>query len=145
VLIFFFLGFSPGPHSQEDLKIWRSFVEILKGGEFPAEKIRPLHESLVEPIQGFLKIMRENADWTEWDREPEVIKGDGTVHYITSLTYKTTTDYSFTFLVDEKNWYLQHFETIFVRLDKVISFPTSEFPDMPEDRKIIFRFTRQSN
>jgi len=120
-------------------------VEILKGGEFPAEKIRPLHESLVEPIQGFLKIMRENADWTEWDREPEVIKGDGTVHYITSLTYKTTTDYSFTFLVDEKNWYLQHFETIFVRLDKVISFPTSEFPDMPEDRKIIFRFTRQSN
>lgn len=125
--------------SQKDLEIWRSFVDTLKKGEFPAEKIRPLHASLVKPLLGFLKIMRENADWAEWDKNPEVIKGSGTYHYITSLTFQNTADYSFTFLVEKNSWYLQHFETIFVRLDKVVFFPTSEFPDMPEDRKTVFR------
>ncbi|MGD2295017.1 MAG: hypothetical protein PVF22_04190 [Candidatus Aminicenantes bacterium] len=136
--LFFFFAYQKSP-PHKDLKIWKSFVECVKQGEFPAEKIRPLHESLVEPIQGFLKVMRENANWAEWERAPEVVKGSGTISYIIPLTYKNTVDYSFTFLVEENNWYLQHFETIFVRLDKVTSFPTSDFPDMPEDRKISFR------
>jgi len=132
-------GTSSGFQIQQELAVWKSFVEILKEGEFPVEKIRPLHASLVEPIRGFLKIMRENADWAEWDNEPEVIKGKGAIHYITSLTYQQTADYSFSFLIEGNDWYLQHFETIFVRLDKVTSFPATEFPDMPEERKIVFR------
>jgi hypothetical protein len=128
------------PPSQEDLKIWRSFVETLKGGEFPAVKIRPLHEDLVKPLQGFLDQMRELATWSEWEKNPEVVKREGSYSYIIPLTFnKEPADFSFTFIVEDNNWYLQHFETIFVRLDKVTSFPASEFPDMPEDRKIRFR------
>jgi len=100
--------------AQEDLKIWKSFVKKLKQGDFPAEKIRPLHESLVKPIQGFLKYMRANAVWSEWEREPEIVKGEGVIHYIIPLTYEHTLDYSFTFLFDSNDWYLQHFETIWL-------------------------------
>ncbi len=126
--------------SKNDLKIWKEFVEILKKGDFPQEKIRPYYETLKEPLLGFLKQMREKASWDEWEATPEIYRVENRVHFLIPLSFdgqKAT--YCFSFLVDGNNWYFQHLEAIIIRLDQISSLPTSKFPDLPEDQKMWFR------
>ena len=121
---------------QSTLKIWNEFITTLKKGDFPSDKIRPYNESLKEPMLGYLKIMYDKANWQEFEREPEVHPVDKQIHYLIPLTFdggKAT--YCFSFLVEDNNWYFQHLEAITIRLDKIGSLPTSEFPDLSEEHK----------
>ena len=125
---------------QNNLKIWKEFVTLLKKGDFPSDKIRPYNESLKEPMGGFLKIIYEKANWQEFENEPETYVVEKQAHYLIPLTLnggKAT--YCFSFLVEANVWLFQHLEAITIRLDKIGSLPTSEFPDLPENEKFWMR------
>lgn len=126
--------------SQAPPKIWNEFIATLKKDYFPPDKIRPYYESLKEPVRGFLKIIHDKADWQEFENDPEVHVVEKQVHYLIPLTFdgeKAT--YCFSFLVEGDDWYFQHLEAITIRLDKIGSLPTSEFPDLSEEQKAWMR------
>ena len=63
---------SAAAQAQDDIRIWREFVSILKKGDFLTEKIRPYLVSLSEPLLSALRKMSENASWEERKAEPEI-------------------------------------------------------------------------
>ncbi|MCK5148283.1 hypothetical protein KAR48_16115 [bacterium] len=128
-------GFVAG-QNHADTSIWKEFVIKLKENEFPRDKIRAHHESLTDAMAGFLKLMREKANWDEWNAKPEVHKVDNKIHYVIPLTFDgEQATYCFTFLIEGTNWYFQHLEAITIRLDKLGPLPTSVFPDLSKDYK----------
>lgn len=125
---------------KQDVRIWNEFTEKLKKADFPTEKLRPYYETLREPILGYLKEMREKANWEEWKATPEIHRVENKVHFIIPLTFDSTTaTYCLTFLDEPDDWYFQHIEAITIRLDKLSSIPTSKFPDLPEAKKASMR------
>jgi hypothetical protein len=128
--------------SRDDLRVWREFVEALKKGQVTADRVRPYPEmtSFKERVMEFLSTMREKAIWQEWQATPECYRVGSHLHCLIPLSFdgeKAT--YCFTFLVEGENWYFRHLEAITIRLDKIASLPTSEFPDIPESSKIWLR------
>ena len=122
--------------AMDDIEIWRQFTSTLKKGAFPEEKVRPYHESFREPLVGYLAQMNRSASWEEWEATPEIHRVDNQVHFLIPLSFDNQKDtYCFSFLVEDKNWYFQHMETITIRLDKMSPLPTSSFPDLPEGKK----------
>ena len=131
--------------SHNDLRVWREFVETLEKGQMTADKVRPYPEMTPykERIMGFLSTMREKAIWQEWQATPECYRVGSHLHYVIPLSFdgeKAT--YCFTFLVEGENWYFRHLETITIRLDKIATLPTSEFPDIAEQQKAWLRQER---
>jgi hypothetical protein len=137
-----FLAFScyNGAYAQEDLRIWRDFVGTLKAGKMTVDRIRPLTQlgDKYKPILlGFLDSVRTQASPADWEAQPEIIRVEDRIQYIvpwTANNQKVT--YCFSMLSDSTQWYFQHLETIFIRLDTVSKFPASGFPDVPEGMKI---------
>jgi len=126
--------------AQDDIEIWKKFVAILREGKFPKQMIRPYHESLREPLVGFLDQMRESASWQEWEASPEIYRVENQVHFLIPLSFENQKGtYCFSFVVDGTKWYFQHLEFITIRLDKVTSLPASRFPDLPEETKAWMR------
>jgi len=126
--------------AEDDVSIWRGFVAALKKGEMTPDRLRPYYEELRSPLMGYLKEMREKADWTEWEAEPEVHRVGNQVHFLIPLTFDgQKTEYCFTILTEGGKWYFQHLEAINIRMDKVGALPTSTFPDVPEGTKAQIR------
>jgi len=138
------LVFLQGPISfsqQDNLKVWKEFVLLFKNNELSQEHIRPHQEFPREQLMEMLNRFRKSVSWEEMEREPEVIRYDNQLNFLVPLT---TTEggkytYCFSFILEGDKWYFQHLEGIFIRLDKVATLPTSEFPDLPEDRKAWMR------
>ena len=62
------------------------------------------------------------------------------VYFIIPLTFDgETTAYCLNFLNESNVWYFQHIEGITIRLDKLLSLPTSKFPDIAEGTKAHMR------
>jgi hypothetical protein len=120
---------------QENYRMWHEFVGDLHRDQLSEDRLRPLYMSKTTMHQ-LLETMRAKADWREWEAVPEVHRQQDTVCYILPLTFdgKKKT-FSFTFLTSQGVWYLQHFESILLRLDKLGSPPISVFPDAPESQK----------
>jgi hypothetical protein len=115
-------------------------VNALKNDEMTLERIRPANDAWKETIIGWLKQIKEYAPLDELKSEPEIFRVDNKVHFITPLNFgESSRDYCFTFLIEEDNWYFHALEGIFIRLDKTPPLPTSEFPDIPEERKAVDR------
>ncbi len=128
--------------SHDDIRVWREFVGALKKGQMTVDKVRPYPEMvpLKEKLMEFLSTMREKAVWQEWQATPECYRVGSHLHYLVPLTFdgeKVT--YCFTFLVEGENWYFRQLEGITIRLDKIATLPTSEFPDIAEQNKIWLR------
>jgi hypothetical protein len=136
-----FLIFSSynGASAQDDLRIWRDFVGLLKAGKMTVDRVRPLTQlgDKYKPILlGFLDSVRTQASPADWDSRPEIIRVEDRIQYIvpwTANSQKVT--YCFSLLSDGSQWYFQHLEAIFIRLDTVSNCPTSRFPDVPEEMK----------
>ena len=125
---------------RQDISIWKEFVAALKKGEIIPDRLRPYYEELRSPLMGYLKEMREKADWPEWEAEPEIHRVGDRVHFLTSLTFDgRKAEYCFTVLQEGSGWYFQHLEAINIRMDKVGALPTSTFPDVPEETKAHIR------
>jgi hypothetical protein len=126
--------------AQNELKIWKDFVNMLKNNKMNLERIRPRGGSSKETLMGWLNSMKEKASLKELTAEPEFYHVENLVHFILPLTYEgPKINYCFTFLMEGNNWYFHGLETIFVRLDKIASLPTSKFPDVPENQKAVHR------
>ena len=126
--------------SAPDSATWHEFVDLLRSQPFPAERVRPYQEELREPVLGFLRMMREQADWGEWSREPDAFRVDDRIHFVLPLTFGgQTASYCFSFIVEDGEWYFQHVEGIFLRLDELGPLPVSEFPDLPDTTKAWMR------
>jgi hypothetical protein len=131
--------------SHDNFRVWREFVEALKKGQVTADKVRPYPEMAPyrETLMGFLNTMREKAIWQEWQATPECYRVGNHLHYLIPLSFdgeKVT--YCFTFLTEGENWYFRHLEGITIRLDKIATLPTSEFPDIAEQKKAWLRQER---
>jgi len=127
-------------YCPDDMTIWKEFVTLLKKGDITQDKIRPYDELFREPLLEFLQIIKEHAIWEDFEAEPEIHRVSNQVHYLIPLTLNGQKGtYCFTLLVKGEEWYFQHIEAITIRLDKISSFPTSTFPDLPEKQKAYIR------
>jgi hypothetical protein len=87
-------------------------------------------------LLGFLDSARTQALPADWDTEPEIIRTGNRIQYLIPLTSRTQkVSYCFSFVTEGSQWYFQHLEAIFIRLDKLSELPTSEFPDVSEAQK----------
>jgi len=125
--------------AQDDLRVWREFVDTLMSGKMTTAKIHPhreFDESFKSTLLGFLEIARKEAQPRDWDAIPEIIRRDSIYHYIISLTTKEEkVPYCFTFVEEGTSWYFRHLEAIFIRLDTLSTFPTTVFPDISDRQK----------
>jgi len=125
--------------AQNEIKIWKDFVNTLMNNKMTLERIRPRAASK-ETLMGWLNAIKEKASLKELAVEPKFYHVEDLVHFILPLTYEgDKVDYCFTFLMEGNNWYFHGLEAIFVRLDKIASLPTSKFPDIPENQKAVHR------
>lgn len=126
-------------YAQDDLHIWRDFTGTLRAGKMNVERIRPLAQlgDTFKPIlMGFLDSLRTWASPADWDATPEMFRVDDRIQYIVPWTERDhRTTFCFSLLSDGGQWYFQHLETIFIRLDTVSQCPTSSFPDVSEQTK----------
>jgi hypothetical protein len=141
VLTVEFMAFSAlSADRSNDISIWREFVAALKKGEMTPDRLRPYYENLRSPLLGYLKEIRERADWAEMEAEPEIHRVGNQVHFLVPLTFEgPQVTYVFSFLSEPDNWHFQHLEAINIRMDKVGTLPTSTFPDVPEETKAHIR------
>lgn len=140
-ICFLVLWVSNLANSQDELKIWKEFVSLLKDNKITLEHIRPPSPLTKESQLLMLNSFRVKADWQEWEVEPEIVRYKNLVTFIITLGQKRNSPwtYTFNFLLEDNEWYYRHLEGMFIRLDKIASLPTSEFPDLPEARKAYMR------
>ena len=121
--------------AQQDEQVWRDFVRELRGNQLAGDHLRPAY--MTKPVmQQFLETMRAKADWREWETTPEVHRRGETVYYILPLTFDGRNQtFCFTFVTTREGWYLQHFESILLRLDELGPPPVSVFPDLEDTQK----------
>jgi hypothetical protein len=122
-----------------DRQIWPEFVSLLKAGTLDESRLKPAYVTPAT-LLGFLSNMRTSATWSEWERPPEIHRVGSLVHAVARLSEGTTTGtYSFTFTIENGRWFLQHFESIVIRLDQIGTLPVSVFPDISESQKAWMR------
>ncbi len=134
LLVFYSSHFSYG---QEEIKIWKEFVRLMKDNKITLDHIRPHRFVTKESLMEVLDTFRRGAIWEEWEVEPEVVRYNNIVNFLIPIKGKfgERIDYCFTFLIEDGKWHLRHIESIFIRLDKIPSLPASEFPDISESQK----------
>lgn len=140
----FFLLFLLGNEktiSQENLHIWKEFVEVLKSGKFTNDLIKPHSGMSKESVLNQLRYFKENAErtssWSEWEITPEIFQVENQVHFLIPLGFggESKSVFCLTFLKEEGKWFYRHRENIFIRLDRTPEPPTSEFLDVPKEMK----------
>jgi len=138
-------GVGVAADQQDDLQIWHSFREALRTGRMlDPERYRPITPELRQPMMGFLEELRKTAKWEDGGPEPEVFHVGNQIHYVVPLTLQhgettSTTPFCFTLVMEGGQWYFQHLESIFIRLDKIPPPPVSSFPDLAVERKAWMR------
>jgi hypothetical protein len=93
---------------------------------------------------GNLEELRKTVKWEDGGPKPEVFHVGNQVHYIVPLTLQrgdstSTSTFCFTLVLEGGQWYFQHLESIFIRLDKIGEPPVSSFPDLSDERKAWMR------
>lgn len=124
---------------QDELAIWKEFLTALKTGTLTQANIRP-YEQLGDEYRtillGYLDSLRDQATPGDWLTTPEVIRADSRIQFITPWSaHGQRVTYCFSFLTEGTRWYFQHLEAIFIRLDTIAHFPTSDFPDISVQQK----------
>jgi hypothetical protein len=124
---------------QDDLTIWKEFVQLLKTDALTLDRIHPADPRTQESRLAGLRDFVKGTDWKEWEAAPEIVHHGNLVSFIITLGQKLNSPwtYTFNFVVEDGRWYYRFLEGIFIRLDKVGELPddASGFPDLPEERK----------
>ncbi len=139
-MVFMALSVLHGVYGQDDSASWREFVALVKEGKVTADMVRPYEgvpkDALLKQLADFKGYHDKYASWKEWDN-PDVFPVGDLVHYLVTFTWggQTKSQFCFTLSKEGGKWYYRHVENIFIRLDRVSSFPASEFPDLPAATK----------
>jgi hypothetical protein len=139
-------GVGPGASAAgpDELRVWREFVAVPRAGPIPAVRVSPHREELRQPLLGFLATMSREADWKEWQRDPEVHRVGVQVHYLLPLTFRGgTATYRCSFITGTDDGRFQHLEAVTLRLDRIGPLPASRIPDLPEADKTRMREEQQ--
>lgn len=122
---------------SDDLNLWNDFVLIIMSGKYTPEMVRPHQEQLRNPIHKHAISLIKKVDWNKNNVDIEIIKTDSRLVFVLPLTTNNNdVTYSFTFINEKGEWYLQHIEAILIRLDRIDRLPLSEFPDLEESQKL---------
>jgi len=126
--------------NQDDLKIWKEFVSLLKSNNLSIEYIRPPVPYTKESAYQGLESFRKSVVWEGYDVK-DIVRYENLLTFIVALKNVEggISEYSFNFLVENYRWYFRHLEGVFIRLDKIDKLPASEFPDFPEGLKAYMR------
>jgi hypothetical protein len=110
-------------------------------GRITPDRIRPYYPEMQEPLMRVLEHFRQSSRPEDWKAKPELHRVGNQILGIISLTEAggKKVPYCFTLLVEDSQWYFQHVESIFVRLDQIGPLPTSRFPDVSEGQKAWMR------
>jgi hypothetical protein len=121
--------------------IWNEFTTDLMAGRITADRIRPYFPELREPMMRTLEHFRRNSRPEDWKAEPELHRVGNQIHGIVSLTEAggKKVPYCFSLVVENSQWYFEHVEAVFVRLDQIGPLPASRFPDVSEGQKAWMR------
>jgi hypothetical protein len=134
-----------GAQEPGDLRVWNEFKAAFTEGRIAADRLRPYLDSLKEPTLQFLADIRQQARPGDWNATPELYRVGNQLHGIIPLSAadgrKVT--YCFTLLIEGGQWYFQHLESIFIRLDRIDPLPATRFPDLTEAQKAWMRDERR--
>jgi hypothetical protein len=121
---------------MDTFRVWQEFLGELQKGPLPAAKIRPYQPNLLEPLLSGLNdhLRAPLLSTLEKKIQPKCFPSGSQLHYILPLG-EDGVDFCFSFLVEDGQWYFQHMENIFIRLDQTGAPPVSTFPDLPEEKK----------
>lgn len=137
-LLFGFVIAAPAA-GQDDLAIWKEFVQLLKTDALTVDRIDPGDPRTQESRLAGLKEFAKEAVWSEWEVAPKIIRSGNLVSFIITLaqSWKSPWTYVFCFVIDNGRWSYRFTEGIFIPLDKVGKLPADAagFPDLPEERK----------
>ena len=135
-----FLALTIAYSNQDESKIWKEFVSLLKSNKLSIEYIRPpvpyTKDLAYQGLESFLK----SVVWEGYVIK-DIVRYENLLTFIVALrsVNGSTSEYSFNFQAENGRWYFRHLEGVFIRLDKIGSLPTSDFPDFPEGLKAYMR------
>ena len=72
-------------YSQDDLRIWNEFINVLRDGKISLEKIQPhqpLGDSYKPILLGYLDSVKTQAAPEDWNAKPEVFRIENRIQYI---------------------------------------------------------------
>ena len=134
-----FLTLFSATYCQEELKIWKEFLFLVKNNRMTDSRIKPLDQlgDKFKPILlSYLDSIRVQASPDDWTIVPEIIKIENRIQFIAHWGARgQKVEYCFSFVMIDSQWFFQHLESIFIRLDKLPSLPVSKFPDISESQK----------
>jgi len=143
ITVFIFISSAGICKPQDKEAIWSEFITQLKNREITLDKIRPMDElgdNFKPVLLGFLDSLRVQASEEDWEVLPEIIDQDDKLLFIFPWSTRfDKTDYCLTFSLEGSDWYIQHLEAIFLRLDRYGDLPVSEFPDIDDRTKTWIR------
>jgi hypothetical protein len=139
LLIISIFALGTASYCQEELKIWTEFISLVKNKQMTEKRIIP-HDQLgdnFKPILlSYLDSVRIQASPTDWTTIPTIFKTENRIQFLVPWSTRgQKTDYCFSFVVIDNEWYFQHLESIFIPLHKISQPPVSNFPDIPEQQK----------
>jgi len=134
-----FLAIMTASYCQDEMRIWNEFLTVVKNNQMTLDRIKP-HDQLGDKFKpillSYLDSVRIQASPSDWTNKPEIIKTDNRIQFLIPWSTRgQKTDYCFSFVVIDNQWYFQHLESIFIRLDKTPPPPVSSFPDVSEPQK----------
>ena len=120
---------------MEPIDVWQDFLVEIKKGSLPPDRFRPYHVSLRDTLPPVLDNLRSHILASiDGTNQPRCFTSGNQVHFIHTIGTGTP-GFCFSFLIEDQQWYLQHIESIYVRLDQTGTPPISTFPDLPQDTK----------
>ncbi len=134
-----FLLIMTASYCQDEMRIWKEFLALVISKQMTEDRIKP-HDQLGDKFKpillSYLDSVRIQASPSDWINTPEVIKTDNRIQFIVPWSTRgQKIEYCFSFVVIDNQWYFQHLESIFIRLDKIPPPPVSIFPDVSESQK----------
>jgi hypothetical protein len=107
----------------------------LENGPFPSDRLRPYHPSIKEMLPIIVEqLLPLLIQFYHNGGQPEPVVIGDRVHFFLSFG-PGSSQFCLSFLIEDRQWFFQHIETITIRLDQAGAPPVSVFPDAPEETK----------
>jgi hypothetical protein len=115
--------------------LWAWFTEGVRGRGFSDDDLAPYYDAFRAPLSSFLAQLAEGIPPERWDRVTEVHHVGDLTHFLVDLGEEDPNLFCITLRGAPGDPRVVHLENIFIRLDRTPAPPTSDFPDVDDDRR----------